>query len=138
MNKKDVEKVAGILNQVKYILGENGKEFLADIARQIVAALRDEPQVDEEGLLTDESIEKAIGIPLPKHSEGYMESLGVSVTLSQLRMVSKSQFSADNARWQRKVEALFYEIEAYFPWIKQGVNTEPWEAIKKSRIGGGE
>ena len=47
-------------------------------------------------LLIPEEMEKELGLDFPKHSQGYMETLDLKLSLSQLRMLNKAQVAKLN------------------------------------------
>ena len=142
MNKKDVEKLLE-----KPILCTDGNSHYMDeshqhyLLGQIVAALRDEsqvhnpvtgndyplkarqqgnevkslwdkPQVDEEGLLTDEQLKPLLMNFGSHHDE-------------DIKVLLKSQLSADNARWQKRMEGLVKEIDGML-----GREHRWWQSLK--------
>jgi len=78
-----------------------------DILAKDISALRDEPQVDEEGLL---SIDELCYIKMQHVLKAEEERKDIA---DYVLAALKAQLSADNARWQKRVEELIHDIEVH-------------------------
>jgi len=73
--------------------------------------------------ISDEEINSHFDKAIDKKGMFHFQEFGRAVAQAQLDFCEKE--------CQEIVDKIFEELETIFPWIYQGVNEKPWQALKQ-------